>query len=316
MGRGDDTTVTGAAGRLKNRETGQRHHVMDKTHDLRWVEIMTGEVINRLDVLQALLRAPLRLTGGRQQSFLAGWKTPDEVIVTHRFLIILEGVIDYTVERRTQRLEEGVQFFVPAWCRREWVVPKRSVGCRLLWCEFSSGAVTVPAMLCWRRLESQEGERAMVERILELGTRVDDRAAALEQEGELKAGLARFWTEAQSEADVGERAEASHPEVARALAWLERHFTEADALEAFYRTVTLSPNHFRVLFKRQTGETVQAVLARLRLRRARYLVQETAMPMKQIAAETGFADPLYFSWEYRKFWGRPATKDRMAGGVA
>ncbi|MFA6288015.1 MAG: helix-turn-helix domain-containing protein [Opitutaceae bacterium] len=100
------------------------------------------------------------------------------------------------------------------------------------------------------------------------------------------------------------------------MAWLERHFAEADALGAFYRTVTLSPNHFRVLFKRQTGETVQAELARLRLRRARYLVQETAMPMKRIAAETGHADPLYFSVQYRRFWGRPATKDRMAGGVA
>ena len=277
---------------------------------------MTREVINRLDVLQALLRAPLRITGGRQQSFLAGWKTPDEVIVTHRFLIILEGIIDYTVERRTQRLEEGVQFFVPAWCRREWVVPKRSVGCRLLWCEFSSGAVALPAVLCLRRLEPPGRERAMFERILELGTRADDRAAALEQEGELKACLAEFWTSAEAEVDVGERVRASHPEVARAVAWLERHFAEADALEAFYRTVTLRPNHFRVLFKRQTGETVQAVLARLRLRRARYLVQETAMPMKQIAAETGHADPLYFSVQYRRFWGRPATKDRETGGVA
>ncbi|MFH1499433.1 MAG: helix-turn-helix domain-containing protein, partial [Verrucomicrobiota bacterium] len=107
-----------------------------------------------------------------------------------------------------------------------------------------------------------------------------------------------------------------HPEVARALGWLERHFAEPDALEGFYRTVGLSPNHFRLLFRRHTGETVQEVLARLRLRRARYLVRETGWPMKRIAAETGFADPLYFSGQYRRFWGRTATEDRAGGGVA
>ncbi len=277
---------------------------------------MAGESINRLDVLQALLRAPLPISGGRLQAFPPGWKTPDEVIVTHRFLIILDGVIDYTVEGRMHRLEAGVQFLVPAWCRREWTVPKRTGGCRLLWCEFSSGTVAIPAALCWRKLKPKERARTSFERIQELGKRTGDRAATLEQEGELKACLARFWPEAQTEEGAGGRAQAAHPEVARATAWLERHFAEADALEAFYRTVKLSPNHFRVLFKRQTGETVQVVLARLRLRRARYLVQETSMPMKQIAAETGHADPLYFSVQYRRFWGRPATADRRAGGVA
>ncbi len=277
---------------------------------------MTGEVINRLDVLQALLRVPLSVTGGRLQLFPPGWKTPDEVIVTHRFLVILEGAIDYTVEGRMHRLEAGVQFLVPAWCRREWTVPKRAGGCRLLWCEFSSGAVTLPAVMCWRRLQPKGKERAAFERIRALGKRTNDRAAALTQEGELKACLARFWPGAQVENEALERAQVIHHEVARAMAWLERHFAGTDALETFYRTVTLSPNHFRVLFKRQTGETVQAVLARLRLRRARYLVQETSMPMKRIAAETGHADPLYFSAQYRRFWGRPATADRRAGGVA
>ena len=145
---------------------------------------------------------------------------------------------------------------------------------------------------------------------------VHDRAAALEAEGELKACLARFWVDARADGAELARARILHPEVARAMAWLERHFAEPDALDAFYQTVTLSPNHFRLLFRRETGETVQAVLARLRLRRARYLVQATALPMKQIAAETGHADPLYFSMQYRRFWGRPATEDRKAGGVA
>jgi transcriptional regulator GlxA family with amidase domain len=184
----------------------------------------------------------------------------------------------------------------------------------LIWCEFSSGAVVVPPVLCWRKLQTAKTEVAMFKR-MRVPTAEGTRAVELRREGEVKAGLARFWSEAVTAGEAMTR-HATHPEVARAVAWLERHYANTDALEAFYLTVTLSPNHFRVLFKQQTGETVQEVLARLRLRRARYLVQETMLPMKQIAAETGFGDPLYFSAQYRRFWGRAATEDRRAGGVA
>ena len=275
-----------------------------------------GEAINRLDVLQALLRAPLQVTEFKRQVFAERWATPDEVIVTHRFILIQKGAMDYTVEGVKRRLTEGTQVFVPAWSRREWTVPKGPGGCTLLWCSFSSGTVTLPAGLCWRRPKEMRAEVVAFEAMRKTVGDLGERAAALRIEGELKACLARFWTEAQAEAGRSRREKAAHPEVARSMSWLERHFSEPDALEAFYRTVSMSPNHFRLLFKRETGETVQAMLARLRLRRARYLVQETAMPMKRIAAETGFADPLYFSNQYRKFWGRPATEDRVAGGVA
>ncbi len=273
-----------------------------------------GEAINRLDVLQALLRAPLQVTEFKSRVFEERWKTPDEVIVTHRFILILKGSMDYTVEGVKRRLTEGTQVFVPAWSRREWTVPKG--GCRLLWCSFSSGTVTLPAVMCRRRPQEMGAEVTAFEAMRKTADGLGERGAALRIEGELKAALARFWTEAQADEAKPARKAAVHPEVARAVAWLERHYAEPDALEVFYRTVELSPNHFRLLFKRETGETVQAVLARLRLRRARYLVQETTMPMKMIAAETGHADPLYFSNQYRRFWGRAATADRTGGGVA
>ena len=273
--------------------------------------------MGRLDLLQGLLRAPLRVTAAKRQKFPAGWKTPDGIVVTHRFLIILAGAIDYTVEGRKRRLAAGVQFFVPAWCRREWTVPRRGGACRLLWVELSSGEMEVSPELVWRKPADLRRERATLDTIYQL-VNTDDggRGERLRVEGELKAMLARFWCEAETGGARPARNATMHPEVGRAVAWLERHFAEADALERFYETVALSPNHFRLLFKRQTGETVQAVLARLRLRRARYLVQETSRPLKQIAAETGHADPLYFSMQYRRFWGLPPSADRQAAGLA
>jgi AraC-like DNA-binding protein len=273
-----------------------------------------AEIVDRLEVLEALLRAPLRISKASRQAFPARWRVKDAVIVTHRFILLEEGELDYTVEGRPLRVRAGEQFFIPAWCRREWRATAK--GCRLLWCEFSSGAVTVPPVLCRREAGAGREERRSLERVLKLFGEGETRERMLEGEGELKAALARFWIAALAEGRGSGDARARHPEVARAVAWLERHYAEPDALEAFYRTVELSPNHFRLLFRREQGETVQAVLARLRLRRARYLVQETVLPMKRIAAETGFADPLYFSGQYRKFWGRAATEDRAGGGVA
>lgn len=273
-----------------------------------------AEIVDRMDVLEALLRAPLQVTHARRQSFPARWHVADAVIATHRFIILEAGEMDYTVEGRRSRLGAGTQFFVPAWCRREWRVPRGAGGCRLSWCEFSSGTTDVPPVLCWRMPAAAKFELRAFRSVFSAAG--GGRSACLKAEGELKACLGRFWTEAQSGARVAERKAAVHAEVARAVAWLQRHYREPDALERFYETVTLSPNHFRWLFRKETGETVQAVLARLRMRQARYLVRETNLPMKRIAGEAGFADPLYFSNQYRKFWGRAATRDRTGSGMA
>lgn len=250
---------------------------------------MMAETIDRLGVLQAMLRAPLGVTEVKRQGFHPDHQTVDEVIVTHRFIVIEHGGMDYAVDGVVSRVAAGEQFFVPAWSRREWRVARGGEGCRMSWCEFSSEAVSLPPVLCRRSPVGVSTELA---------------------------ALARFWPEASAGGVAVSRRAEAHPEVVRAMAWLEKHFAEPDALERFYRTVALSPNHFRLLFRRHTGETVQGVLSRLRLRRARYLVRETSWPMKRIAIETGFADPLYFSSQYKRFWGRAASGDRAGVGVA
>src|SRR5690606_31813427 len=113
-------------------------------------------------------------------------------------------------------------------------------------------------------------------------------------------------------AGAGGAGGARHPGVRRAGAWRGRNFARAEALAAFYGTLALSPNHLRLGVWRQTGEPVQGMLARLRVRRARYLVVETTRSMKEVAAESGYDDPLYFSQHYRRFWGRAPSAEREA----
>jgi gentisate 1,2-dioxygenase len=96
--------------------------------------------------------------------FVARWNAPDTV--THRFILIEEGALDYTIEGRRFCVGAGEQIYVPAWCRREWTATSK--GCRLLRCEFSSGAVTIPSVLFRRQVGEPRTERKRFERILEL----------------------------------------------------------------------------------------------------------------------------------------------------
>lgn len=263
------------------------------------------------ELLRALLRGPCQVTHVERKCFPGGRTTPDHVVVSHRLILVLAGSLTYTVDERRRRLGAGDWLWVPAWSRRKWVSARD--GCELSWCEFTTDPVTVPPG-GHRVRPAPAAVAGRLAAMGELWARRDGWSDSL-LEAEAKWLAAAFWRRAGDGSAV-EKPGARHPEVRRAVAWLEAHHTEPDALERCYRGLALSPNHFRLLFRRQTGETVQAMLARLRLRRARYLATETALSVKEIAAECGYDDPLYFSQHYRRFWGRPPSADRGGATAA
>lgn len=271
------------------------------------------QAIDLLGVVQAVLRAPVQVVKVAEESFAPGWRTEDEVIVTHRCILITRGRIEYTVEAHRRMCPAGTMLWVPAWCRRQWRTGGRR-SCGLLWCELAMEPVSLPPHLFLAE-QPEKGTEGVLRRMLRRWP-PQGREDALRLEAEAKGLAVRFWPAAGAEGGRGMAERTVHPEVRQARVWLEANFTRTDALEVFYRMLALSPNHFRRLFRKETGETVQKMLARLRLRRARYLTRETALPMKRIAAEAGFADPLYFSIQYRRFWGLPPTADREGGSEA
>jgi AraC-like DNA-binding protein len=56
----------------------------------------------------------------------------------------------------------------------------------------------------------------------------------------------------------------------------------------------LSTSHYRALFKKQFGITPGKHLLQLRLVYARKLLKDTRLPIKQVAASTGYGDPVSF----------------------
>lgn len=62
----------------------------------------------------------------------------------------------------------------------------------------------------------------------------------------------------------------------------------------------LSASYFRALFKKETGKTFVNYLTDLRMEKAKDLILTTAMKNYEVATETGYIDPHYFSYCFKK----------------
>ena len=65
----------------------------------------------------------------------------------------------------------------------------------------------------------------------------------------------------------------------------------------------ISPGHLVRTFKRSTGRTVHQFVEDVRLERARALLGETTLPLKQVASRLGFGTPSSFSLAFRRATG-------------
>lgn len=269
-----------------------------------------------LEYLRRLLQTRLDVMHAQALACGDGFRTAELVVPTPRLLLARAGAARYAVEGRTFRFAAGMLLWVPAGVKRGWHVP-RDGRFSMAWVEYAAqGLGPAPRLEPYllRRSADADLDAASLARLQDLATRG---GAALQAEGELKALLARFFSgfgarvrRAGKESAI-RRGGAGAQGIERAVAWLGEHFREPDALEGLPDRADLSANHFRLLFKRQTGLSAQRYLLTLRMRAARSFLQETDLAVKQVAQAVGYRDPLYFSRLYRGFWKRWPTEDRV-----
>lgn len=269
-----------------------------------------------LELAKRWSRSALRLTKVDHRIFPLGPAVQDEIVTTNRLILVLRGQMDYTAEGRTTRISTNTQFLVPAWVRRVWSVP-RGGPCEILWCEFDTEGVECGWNACVRRklgtVECRQ-ESIRYRNLHRLFRQKGARSAEwrqLECEVELKRLIVRFLETARPPRIGEDRAESFHPRVKAMLQWLGTHFREEHALDELYATSGMTRNYFRKQFTRATQCPPHTYIERLRLRHARYLLHQTLHPIKQIAAECGYQDPLYFSRIYHRFWGHPPAHERL-----
>jgi two-component system response regulator YesN len=94
--------------------------------------------------------------------------------------------------------------------------------------------------------------------------------------------------------------------------FINANFTDPNLLlNEVAAMVNLSPSHFSVVFGRETGESFKDYLTRVRIDRAKELLRTTNMKCSEVAFQSGYNDPHYFSYVFRKNTGLPPQQFRQ-----
>ncbi|MEM6751164.1 MAG: AraC family transcriptional regulator [Planctomycetota bacterium] len=264
------------------------------------------------EYLSVLLNTRLEVIEAREYAFAAGWHEPDARINASRLIFAVDGTLPYHVDGNDLTLRTGDALLVPAGVHRRWRVPD-TAPVRLLWFRYGLPEATEPALpaaLVQRKVD-RDAAWAGVRRLVGLTERPTP-LRLLEAQAEAKAALARFLASAgplRRGRSALQPGGAGDHAVNHAVAFLNRHFARADAIEAMHERVELSPAYFRKLFRRQIGCSPRDFLTRRRMQQARYRLLTGRAPIKRVAAEVGYNDPLYFSRLYTQHWGHPPSAD-------
>jgi transcriptional regulator GlxA family with amidase domain len=103
------------------------------------------------------------------------------------------------------------------------------------------------------------------------------------------------------------------PRITWAIGYMHDHLGDAFSIRELAERVNLSPSRFRALFTTQIGLAPAVYLQRLRLRRARLLVERTFLSIKEVMALVGYNDPSHFSRDFRRQHGQPPSALRGEG---
>ncbi|GGD75862.1 AraC family transcriptional regulator [Paenibacillus nasutitermitis] len=100
------------------------------------------------------------------------------------------------------------------------------------------------------------------------------------------------------------------------IRYLSAQYAEPVSIERMAETMGYNRAYLSRVFKRHTGMTPVTFLLKLRLDKARQLLRERQeLTTQQIAASVGLQDPLYFSKQFRRYYGLSpsAYREEMRG---
>lgn len=230
------------------------------------------------------------------------------------FQVTLDGWGDFEREGESRRVDASRAFFAVFPSEHVYRLPPESPGWTFFWFNF--------------------GHPYVVRRLIELGAR---HAAVLEIAPDSKLmtqslGLFEQLCRQRLEDSFAEEAalfawlfeferhlhDLAHPRTERA-AWLEaarrytlEHLDESFGVDELATDRGVSRGHYSHRFQAATGLTPAAWVLEIRLAEARRRLRESAAPLKDIAADTGFADANHLCKAFRRhFHLSPGTYRRQ-----
>jgi transcriptional regulator GlxA family with amidase domain len=108
----------------------------------------------------------------------------------------------------------------------------------------------------------------------------------------------------------------SHRSLIRVAQLMEDNIEKPLPMETIAKSTGLSRRQIERLFRRDLNCVPKRYYLEMRLRRARELLLQTAMPIMDITAACGFQSPPHFSKCYRTQFGYPPSAERKSAAAA
>ena len=104
--------------------------------------------------------------------------------------------------------------------------------------------------------------------------------------------------------------------LAQAVGYIDAHYHKDISRDDVAAHIHLTPCYFSQFFKQQMGESFVEYLRRIRIERAKYLLECTAGHTADISMKVGYNDSKYFSKVFKEHTGyTPCEYKRMVAGV-
>lgn len=111
-----------------------------------------------------------------------------------------------------------------------------------------------------------------------------------------------------------QRSDSAWRTVERAKHYIGQHYADSElSVESVCTHLHLSPAYFSTLFKREEGMSFIAYVTNVRMERAAHLLLESDDKTYLIAEKTGYTDPNYFSYVFKRRFGISPSKYRAGG---
>jgi AraC-like DNA-binding protein len=144
-----------------------------------------------------------------------------------------------------------------------------------------------------------------VERVLEESTPGSNYSAG----GYFRLLLAEYARAAGSGLNRSRAAAYTSEPMDRAIRWLMVQYSQQISIEAMARQLGYHRTHLSKLFKQHTGQSPMNFLLKIRMERAQSLLLQP-LTVEQVASSVGYSDALYFSKQFRKYYGMSPTQYR------
>jgi transcriptional regulator GlxA family with amidase domain len=93
-----------------------------------------------------------------------------------------------------------------------------------------------------------------------------------------------------------------------------RELEKPQSVQRIAAQVGLSPSWFEHIFKKETGHTFKVFLRTTRLAKAKDMLRDSALRVKEVAAAVGYADASDFAHDFRRQYGQSPSQLRKPPG--